>query len=154
VERSEFITICDRKVKLVRSEYELTQDKMAYILGISKKTLIEIEKGRKSLGWTCSVALCSIFADSEVILSIFGGKPTDIILALSFEGHELRYPQTMGGKVWWTTLEQNESYKIQQNVISQHYRLITQDGRRIISSFLFDDVLLAYKKRVTQEGKE
>ena len=61
--RETFISEMDRHVKLVRTEYGFTQDVMAKVLGISKKTLVEIEKGRSSLGWTGSTALCTIFAD-------------------------------------------------------------------------------------------
>jgi DNA-binding XRE family transcriptional regulator len=48
--KNEFIKLLDGKLKLIRTEYGLTQDKMASVLGISKKTLVEIEKNRKSLG--------------------------------------------------------------------------------------------------------
>ena len=44
--RETFISEMDRHVKLVRTEYGFTQDVMAKVLGISKKTLVEIEKGR------------------------------------------------------------------------------------------------------------
>ncbi|MBQ2846019.1 MAG: helix-turn-helix domain-containing protein, partial [Firmicutes bacterium] len=50
--REEFIKQIDGQVKLVRTEYGFTQDVMARVVGISKKTLVEIEKGRSSLGWT------------------------------------------------------------------------------------------------------
>ncbi len=50
--REEFIQMMDEREKLIRTEYGLTQDKMAIALGISKKTLVEIEKGRRTLGWT------------------------------------------------------------------------------------------------------
>ena len=41
-----FVSELDRQVKLVRTEYGFTQDVMAKILGLSKKTLVEIEKSR------------------------------------------------------------------------------------------------------------
>ena len=50
--RDEVVAVVNSKLKLVRTEYGLTQDKMAVILGISKKSLVESEKGRRSLGWT------------------------------------------------------------------------------------------------------
>ncbi len=50
MEKQEFIKLMDEKIKLIRTEYGLTQEKMSEILGISKKTLVEIEKSRKSLG--------------------------------------------------------------------------------------------------------
>jgi len=147
MERKQFIEICDLKLKLVRTESAFSQEKMAVILGISKKTLVEIEKGRSSLGWIGSVALCSIFYNSEVISGAFGGKPTDIILALAFEGREPNYSQTIGGRIWWQTIMENEAYIIQQNNISQHYRLLRADGRRIASSFNLEDLTVLFTEK-------
>ena len=70
--RETFVAELDRQVKLVRTEYGFTQDVMARVLGISKKTLVEIEKGRSSLGWTGAVALCSIFSGSQVLSGLLG----------------------------------------------------------------------------------
>ncbi|CDI48900.1 helix-turn-helix domain-containing protein [Clostridium tetani] len=53
--REEFIKKIDEKLKLIRNEKGFTQDKMAEIIGISKKTLVQIEKGRVSIGWTDAV---------------------------------------------------------------------------------------------------
>lgn len=140
MDRNEFIGTCNKKLKLVRTEYEYSQDKMAHILGVSKKTLVEIEKGRSSLGWSGSVTLCSIFGNSEIIAGVFGGKPTDVIMALAFDGNEPIYPQTMGGKIWWTDIEKAEKYKIQQNIISRHYRILDDNDRRVCSNFDFDKI--------------
>ncbi|MDV3426807.1 MAG: transcriptional regulator [Bacillota bacterium] len=147
MDRKQFIEICDQNLKLVRTESAFSQEKMAVILGISKKTLVEIEKGRSSLGWTGSVTLCSIFYNSEVIMGTFGGKPTDIILALAFEGSEPQYPKTFSGKIWWQTIMQNEKYIIQQNIISQHYRLLTAEGRRAASSFDLEDLTFIFNEK-------
>jgi DNA-binding XRE family transcriptional regulator len=133
--RNEFIKKADDKLKLVRTEYGYNQEKMADILGVSKKTLVQIEKGRSSLGWTGAVALCTIFRRSEVLAGTLGGEATDIILALAFEDSEPEYPKTLGGKIWWKTLEEAATYKLQQNIISQHYRILDQNDRRICASF-------------------
>lgn len=151
MERVDFIRMCDERLKLVRTEYGFTQATMAHVIGISKKTLVEIEKGRRTLGWTASVALCTVFGESEVLAGAFGGNPADIVHALAFEGERRVYPQTMGGKVWWTTLEQNAWFKIQQNMISQHYRLLTADDRRIDSSFSLEDIRALYEERTRGE---
>lgn len=135
MDRNEFVVKANEKLKLVRTEYGYNQERMADALGISKKTLVEIEKGRSSLGWTGTVALCTIFKSSEVLDAAFGGETTDIILALAFNGHELNYPKTMGGKLWWKNVAESEQYKIQQNIISQHYRALDNKDRRICSSF-------------------
>ena len=54
--KKEFAATLDSALKAVRKEYGFTQEKMAAVLGISKKTLVEIEKGRSSLGWTGAAA--------------------------------------------------------------------------------------------------
>lgn len=133
--RNEFIQKADNKVKLVRTEYDFNQEKMADILGISKKTLVQIEKGRSSLGWTSAIALCTIFERSEILEAVYGGETSDIIAALAFQDSEQKHPKTMGGKIWWKTLEETPEYKVQQNIISQHYRLLDRNDRRICTSF-------------------
>ena len=60
MDRKEFIREMDIHLKLVRTEYGYTQELMASILGLSKKTLVEIEKGRSSLGWMGAVAFSSL----------------------------------------------------------------------------------------------
>ena len=138
--RESFIAELDRQVKLVRTEYGFTQDVMAKVLGISKKTLVEIEKGRTSLGWTGAVALCAIFSDSQVLSSLLGGEAGDMIRALAFQDLHPRYPRTMGGRVWWRFVETVGPYIIQQNLISQHYRALDRQDERVCSSFDLEDI--------------
>lgn len=138
--RETFVAELDRQVKLVRTEYGFTQDVMAKVLGISKKTLVEIEKGRSSLGWTGTVALCTIFSGSQVLSGLLGGEAGDMIRALAFRDLKPAYPKTMGGKVWWRFVETRGSYTIQQNLISQHYRALDQEDGRVCSSFDLEEV--------------
>ena len=138
--REIFISDLDHHVKLVRTEYGFTQDVMARVLGISKKTLVEIEKGRSSLGWTGSVALCTIYSDSQVLSSLLGGEAGDMIRALAFQNLKPVYPRTMGGKVWWRFVETVGPYTIQQNLISQHYRALDHEDGRVCSSFDLEEI--------------
>lgn len=133
--REEFVSLVGQKAKLIRTEKGYSQDKMAEILGISKKTLIQVEKGRSSLGWANTVALCTIFQDSEILNMAFGGDVNYIILSLAFTNYNKEYGRTMGGKVWWRDTESQGDYKIQQNIISGHFRILGKDNRRICSSF-------------------
>ncbi|SNS61250.1 DNA-binding transcriptional regulator, XRE-family HTH domain [Anaerovirgula multivorans] len=146
MKRDDFIEKLNEKIKLIRNEKGFTQDRMAEAIGISKKTLVQIEKGRGSLGWTGAVAISVLFKDSEVLHMTFGGEPQDIILSLAFENYEKNYETTMGGKVWWRDIEVKGGYKIQQNIISKHYRILDKQERRICSSF---DIV--YIKRRLQE---
>lgn len=133
--KNEFIKLLDGKLKLIRTEYGLTQDKMASVLGISKKTLVEIEKNRKSLGWTSSVALASIFSDSTILHDAIGGDISDLIIAVGLRDVDVDYPKTRGGKVWWKTITEMKGYRVQQNIFSRHYRLLEPENRRIYTSF-------------------
>ena len=138
--KEEFIHEMDRQVKLVRTEYGLTQEAMAKALGLSKKTLVEIEKGRSSLGWMGAVAFSSIFSGSQVLSGLLGGEAEDLVLALAFEDLKPVYPKTMGGKVWWRTVEVIGTFRIQQNILSQHYRALDKENGRVCSSFELDTV--------------
>lgn len=148
--RAEFINKASEKLKLIRIERDYTQDKMAEILGISKKTLVQIEKGRSTLGWTGSVTLCTIFRDSEVLAMTFGGDPQDIILSLAFTDYESN-EKTMGGKLWWINLESANQFRIQQNVISRHFRILDGQDRRICSSF-DEDYIQKRLRELSEEG--
>lgn len=148
--KEEYVQRMDEQEKLVRTEYGLTQDKMALALGISKKTLVEIEKGRRSLGWTGAAAMGSIFGQSRILQSEFGGELTDLVRSLAFQNLDPEYPQTMGGRVWWRELEEKNGYRIQQNIISGHYRLLDGADRRILSAF----DLAVIRTRMSEETKE
>ncbi len=73
------IELISTKIKLIRTEKRYTQDKMAEVLGISKKTLVQIEKGRTNAGWTNTVAICALFRDSEVLQNTLGDDPLVVI---------------------------------------------------------------------------
>ena len=128
----QFIT---KKIKLIRTEKGYTQDKMAEILGISKKTLVQIEKGRIPANWTLSVAVCALFRDSEILQSKIGGDPVEMVETLVHEGIERPKDKTMGGKIWWKDIEEKGKFRLQQNLISKHYRILDEEDYRWYSSF-------------------
>lgn len=133
--RKEFIEKIDSKIKLIRNEKGFSQDKMAEIIGISKKTLVQIEKERATLGWNGAVVVCTLFKDSEILQMILGEDLNDIVISLAFGRCEGRYMKTMGGKIWWKEISKEGEYVLQQNIISGHFRILDIDNRRICSSF-------------------
>jgi DNA-binding XRE family transcriptional regulator len=123
-----------QKMKLIRTEQGLSQEQMAAVLSISKKTLVAIEKGRAYVSFGNAVAVAVIFEDSDIVGMILGGDVQDSIKSLALNAYE-HLPQTMNGKVWWRDIEISGGYKIQQNIVSQHYRILTIEDRRVCSSF-------------------
>lgn len=140
-------------LKLIRTEYSLTQDEMAVIMGISKKTLVETEKKRRNLSWSEAVVLASIFSQSNILQNAFGGDISDMIPAIAFQDIHVKYPHTMGGKVWWNTIQEEGGYRIQQNMISRHYRLLNAEDQRIVSSFELSTVK-EYLQSILEKNKE
>lgn len=140
LDREEFISVCNSKLKLVRTEFSFSQEKMALMIGVSKKTLVEIEKGRSSLGWSGSVVLCSVFSASRVLCDTFSASPLEIIHNIAFEDSEPNYKQANTFRIWWQTVLQNDKYLIEQNIVSQHYRLLTSNCKVVASSFDIEDL--------------
>ena len=146
MDRETAIVLISEKVKLIRTEQDFTQDKMAEILGISKKTLVQIEKGRITAGWTTIVAICALFNNSEVLNTTLGDDPVEFIKLIGLQKTEGRRDRTMGGKVWWKEGSKEGRFRLQQNVISQHYRILDEENYRWYSTFNFDDA----KKRLSE----
>lgn len=111
--REELIQRVNDLAKLVHMEYGITREKMATILGIAKKTLVEWEKGPIKLGWAETVALATIFSQSRVLQNTFGGAMDPMIAAIALDGVEAKYPDSMSGKVWWSVVFEKSKYKIQ-----------------------------------------
>ncbi|WP_433748567.1 helix-turn-helix transcriptional regulator [Falsibacillus pallidus] len=133
--REEIIEMLGENLKIVRTEAGYTQDRMAEIIGISKKTLVQIEKGRILPGWTTVIAVCALFSMSQVLQTVFGGDPLEVVEMVAREKIDVRKERTMGGKVWWKTLERHTGLILQQNLITKHYRIIDDEQFRLYSSF-------------------
>lgn len=138
-DKEEMTGICNKKLRLVRAEYGYSQERMAEALGLSKKTLLEIEKGRSSLGWTGTAALCAVFRDSEVLYSAFGGEALELVKTLATVSY---VPQKhMSGGLFWSPVTERGGYRILQNVISQHYRLFSPENELLAASFDLNELL-------------
>lgn len=79
VDQKQIMDKLSAKMKLIRVESNYTQERMASVLGISKKTLVQIEKRRTNANWTTTVALCALFRDSEVIRYTLGDDSLSIL---------------------------------------------------------------------------
>lgn len=135
MKREDFIKEVSLKLKLIRTENLLTQEKMAEFLHISKKTLVEIEKGRGLLTFACAALTVLLFEDSLIVDSILGRDALESIKSMTFDEFEHHPPKTMGGKIWWGVLQEEGSYVLQQNIISSHYRILDCLNCRIFSTF-------------------
>lgn len=136
----EIAVLLSDQAKHVRSEYNLSQEKMAALLGISKKTLIQVEKGRCQMSWSAVVALSALFSDSEILYSVLGDNPLQVVKAAVLSKLNVPRSKTMGGKVWWRELRQCGGFRLQQNLVSGHYRILDAYNQRWFSSVRLEDV--------------
>lgn len=135
MDREEFVQVVSVTIRHIRVNRNLTQDRMAEILGISKKTLVQIEKSRINTGWTTAVACCVIFRNDEALQMVLGGNPLELIDLYSAQNVTAPGVKTLGGKVWWRKVDSIGDYVLQQNVISRHFRILDSENRRWFSSF-------------------
>ncbi|MFC7320731.1 helix-turn-helix transcriptional regulator [Halobacillus campisalis] len=71
--------LVSKKLKLIRVESGFNQSQMASILGMSKKTLVQIEKERMIANWTTTVAVCALFPQTDTLNSALEGRPGEIV---------------------------------------------------------------------------
>lgn len=147
--KEEIIRLISERIRLIRVEVDYTQDKMAEIIGISKKTLVQIEKERNEASWTTVVAVVSLFRETLTVQTLFGGDPLEVIETVAREGIDYRKEKTLGGKLWWKELKKESGFILQQNLISQHYRILDEDHYRIFSSVNENDAHLRYQELVS-----
>ncbi len=135
MDKHKLVALVSDKLRLLRNEYHLSQDKMSEAIGISKKTLVQIEKERMQASWATAVCVCALFRKSEVLQMTLGDDPVHVVDAVAFQDMMLPQKMTGGGKMFWKTVEQHGKFKIQKNILSHHYRLIDGNGFRWLSSF-------------------
>lgn len=151
--KDDLVQLVSSKLKVIRAENDLSQEKMADLLGLSKKTLVQIEKGRVPASWSVSIAVCSLFRESEVLQSACGGNPFEVIEALMDIGSVCRKEKTLGGKIWWKIEKQMGKFRLQRNVISGHYRILDDEDYRWCSSFDREHIMMILKE-VYQQDRE
>ncbi|MBR6793919.1 MAG: transcriptional regulator [Clostridia bacterium] len=130
--RESFIALCDRKEKLVRNELGYSQEKMSTLLGLSKKTLVEIEKWRSSLGWQGAVTLCTLFQNTRGITLTFGSDIPALLRALTEDAAYLQPVESPYAA--WVPILELDGKTIEQNAASQLYRL-RAEGETLAASF-------------------
>jgi DNA-binding XRE family transcriptional regulator len=134
VTRDEIIVIVSEKLRLIRAEAGYTQDKMAEIVGLSKKTLVQIEKGRVLANWAVVVSICALFRETETVQFLFGSEPLEVLETVAREGIDVRKRKTFGGRIWWREISRKSGFILQQNILSKHFRIVDEDNYRVFSS--------------------
>lgn len=154
MDRDEIIMLVSGKLRLIRTEAGYTQDKMAEIIGISKKTLVQIEKGRVLASWSTVVSVCALFREMETVQFLFGNEPLEVLETVACQGIDVRKRKTFSPRLWWKELAKKGGYMLQQNILSKHFRIVDEKNYRIFSSFDEDYSKLRFKEITMDKKKE
>ena len=121
MDKKSFVQVLQKKMKMVRTEAGYTQDTMSETVGLSKKTLVQIEKERILPNWTTCLAICALFRDSQVLINSFGGDPLEIAQQLS--RGICAYPDDESESLYWETLDTRDNLLIEYNKKNELYRV-------------------------------
>lgn len=149
MDRQNFTELIQSKFKMVRIEAGYTQDTMAQTVGLSKKTLVQIEKERVLPNWTTCVSICALFRDSEVLNSTFGCDPLEMVQTVS--RNHCAYPiYSTTSDIYWQTMDNRDGYILQSNKVSELYRVLDRGKQPIFGTSKLREAE-TYLLRLTKE---
>jgi len=146
VNKTEFCKMVQNILEDIRKNENMTLEEMALTIGLSKKTLIQIEKNRSLLKWPEAVTFVTIFNETELVKSIFGDEILDIIQSIAILKPPRRQLKTFGGESWWKTLIHKEGFRLQQHKISRHLRILDQENYRVYFTYSKSDAEKEFDK--------
>lgn len=133
---TELRTLLSPKFKIIRAEFNYTQDEMANMLGVSKKTLVQIEKGRTIASWPVVVTLVALFRDSQILQQELGDEDVvQIIQTISRKSVEYKKYQSVNQNIWWSKIDEKNGYILQKNKVTNHYQIVDQFFEKQYSTF-------------------
>jgi len=130
----------------LRKDVGMTLEEMALTIGLSKKTLIQIEKNRNLLKWPEAVTFVSIFHEEDLVKSVFGDEVLDIIQTIAIQKPPRRQLKTLGGESWWKNVLSKEGFRLQQHKISRHFRILDQENYRIYFTYSKTEAINEFEK--------
>lgn len=136
--REELIQIISENIKLIRTEYDYTQEQMAELVGISKKTLVQIEKKRIDCGWSITIIMCTLFRKSTILQNVLGGNPLMFMELAAGDGTIHITKNENNDKIWWKTIENKNNWRVQQNLVHTSFRIINPEQHTVFYTLTKD----------------
>ncbi|CAD2079033.1 helix-turn-helix transcriptional regulator [Phocicoccus pinnipedialis] len=148
MDRKAFTKVIQSKFKIIRTEAGYTQDSMSQTVGLSKKTLVQIEKERVIPNWTTCVSICALFRDSDTLTSTFGGDPLELAQVLS-RGNAF-YPDYLKESLYWETVKEKEGWTLQKNKMNDLHRVLNPENRPVHASYLERQSTTYFKQKIKE----
>ena len=137
-EKEKFIAKTTGFLKQIRSSSSLTQETMSELIGMSKKTYIQTELGRRQLSWAETISFCCVFKDKLMLIEAYEGQdPLKLINEIA--ENEIKLAQVENTKTyWWNNIISGNGFVVQQNIISEEFRILDDNGNVLYTTLLFD----------------
>lgn len=145
MDKQAFTETLQAKFKMVRTEAGYTQDSMSHTIGLSKKTLVQIEKERILPNWTTCISLCALFRNSEVLTNTFSGDSLELAQVIS-RGHGV-YPNYESESVYWEDIDSKNGFKLQFNKVNKVYRVINDENLPVHASYIEREIRTYFNKQ-------
>lgn len=117
-----------------------------------RKTLVQTEKGRRTLSWTEAVCLATLFKDSPTLKEQLKDDP---IKAISDIDYLPKNKERIVSKknYFQDDVIVKDNLALQQNIISKEYRIADKDNIRIYTSFDYDEILDVFRSEEKKISK-
>ena len=150
MDRQSFTDLIQTKFKKVRIEAGYTQDTMAQTIGLSNKTLVQIEKERVLPNWTTCVSICALFRDSGVLNSTFGCDPLEIVQTIS--RNHCAYPNhSTTSDIYWNTIDTRNVFILHINKLSKIYRVLNNEKQPIFGTSKMREAETYFNRNAKEE---
>ena len=137
MDRQSFTDLIQTKFKMVRIEAGYTQDTMAQTIGLSKKTLVQIEKER-------------VLPNSDVLNNTFGCDPLEIVQTIS--RNHCAYPNhSTTSDIYWNTMETRNGFILQSNKVSNIYRVLNPEKQPIFGTSKLREAETYFNRNAKEE---
>lgn len=154
ITKQDLVSKISKSLKLLRAEYGYSQLEMATSIGLSKKTLIQIEKDRMVLSWGATCAVCAVFRGSKMLQMELGEDPVNLVETLAHDNLQMYTETVSRNYVFWDVILDNGEYILAKNILTDHYKITTHNGKKLSSSFDENKITIEYEKIIKENKNE
>ncbi len=154
ITKQDLVSKISASLKLLRAEYGYSQLEMAASIGLSKKTLIQIEKDRMVLGWSATCAVCAVYRGSKLLQMELGEDPVNLIETLAHENLQMYADTASRNYVFWDVIQDNGEYILAKNILTDHFKITSLAGKKLRASFDETKIKSEYEKIIKEKANE
>ena len=151
--KRDFCKIIHQELHEIREEYNLSQMAFASMMGVSKKTYIQLEKKRIVLKWSEAVTVASIFNDSIAIKRHYGDDVISIIQLHTFDQSIVSMNGYQSNDAHDIVMN-SDDYSLIRIKVSNLFKIIDNFDKSLYASFSERDIIEKFNEIIKQKEKQ